>query len=174
MKHLLCLFLLALTSAAHATDALMLDVDGNAHVPGDVNAGDAVLSGSYYMAPNIVGQPNGAVYWESTPQAADVASLGVAGDSGSYFWFAWMNGFPTSGPLLGAAEWFRLYQADRTATFDLAGIRLAGWTNLREISTPSAPPADTARLFARDNGSGKTQLCVIFPTGAVQVLATQP
>lgn len=39
---------------------------------------------------------------------------------------------------------------------------------------PSAPSADRGRLYFRDNGSGKTQLCVRFNTGAVQVVATQP
>jgi hypothetical protein len=39
---------------------------------------------------------------------------------------------------------------------------------------PAAPAADKARLFVRDNGAGKTQLCVRFATGAVVVLATQP
>jgi hypothetical protein len=44
---------------------------------------------------------------------------------------------------------------------------------LVEISTPSAPSSNHARLFVRDNGSGKTQLCVRFATGAVKVLATE-
>jgi hypothetical protein len=44
---------------------------------------------------------------------------------------------------------------------------------LVEIGTPSAPSANHARLFVRDNGAGKTQLCVRFPSGAVKVLATQ-
>jgi hypothetical protein len=44
---------------------------------------------------------------------------------------------------------------------------------LAEITTPSAPPSNHARLFVRDNGSGKTQLCVRFHTGAVKVLATE-
>jgi hypothetical protein len=44
---------------------------------------------------------------------------------------------------------------------------------LIEISTPSAPSSNHARLFVRDNGSGKTQLCVRFPTGPVKVLATE-
>ena len=38
----------------------------------------------------------------------------------------------------------------------------------------SAGQAYTARLFCRDNGSGKSQLCVIFATGAIQVVATEP
>jgi hypothetical protein len=42
-----------------------------------------------------------------------------------------------------------------------------------EIPTPPAPPSNNARLFVRDNGAGKTQLCVRFHTGAVKVLATE-
>jgi hypothetical protein len=41
-------------------------------------------------------------------------------------------------------------------------------------SDPAAPAANDATLYARDNGAGKTQLCVRFPTGAVQVIATEP
>jgi hypothetical protein len=39
---------------------------------------------------------------------------------------------------------------------------------------PGAPTPGRARLFMRDNGSGKTQFCVRFSTGAVHVLATEP
>ena len=45
---------------------------------------------------------------------------------------------------------------------------------ITEQTAPSAPATNGARLFARDNGSGKTQLCVRFATGAIQVLATEP
>jgi hypothetical protein len=41
-------------------------------------------------------------------------------------------------------------------------------------SSPSAPAADRARLFVRDNGAGKTELVVRFPTGSSQVIATEP
>lgn len=41
-------------------------------------------------------------------------------------------------------------------------------------SDPSAPSANGARLFAKDNGAGKTQLCVRFNTGATQCFATEP
>jgi hypothetical protein len=43
-----------------------------------------------------------------------------------------------------------------------------------EISDPAAPSANNGVLYFRDNGSGKTQLVVRFPTGAVQVVATEP
>jgi hypothetical protein len=49
-----------------------------------------------------------------------------------------------------------------------------GYTDITEISSFPTPPANTARLFAKDNGSGKTQLAVLFSTGAVQVIATEP
>lgn len=49
-----------------------------------------------------------------------------------------------------------------------------GYHYMVERSDPSAPPADAALLYARDNGSGKTQLVVRFNTGAVQVIATEP
>lgn len=41
------------------------------------------------------------------------------------------------------------------------------------MTAPATPAADKARIFARDNGSGKTQVCVILPDGVVTVLATQ-
>jgi hypothetical protein len=43
-----------------------------------------------------------------------------------------------------------------------------------ERADPAAPAANQAVVYARDNGSGKTQLCVRFNTGAVQVLSTEP
>lgn len=44
---------------------------------------------------------------------------------------------------------------------------------LPEMTAPSGV-ANTGLLFCRDNGAGKTQLCVIFGSGAVQVVATEP
>lgn len=43
-----------------------------------------------------------------------------------------------------------------------------------EIADPAAPGADKGRLYFKDNGSAKTQLVVRFPTGAIQVIATEP
>jgi hypothetical protein len=46
---------------------------------------------------------------------------------------------------------------------------------LQELAaTPSQPVANRARLFTRDNGSGKTQLCILWPGNAVTVLSTEP
>jgi hypothetical protein len=46
------------------------------------------------------------------------------------------------------------------------------YLELSEQSNPSAPSANHARLFVRDNGSGHTQLCVRFHNGVIRVLAT--
>jgi hypothetical protein len=44
---------------------------------------------------------------------------------------------------------------------------------LTEISTPATPVANRARLFIKDNGLGKTQVCVKFANGTVKILATE-
>jgi len=61
---------------------------------------------------------------------------------------------------------------------DLTGGDLAAlhtkFIELDEISAPANPSGNKARIYTRDNGAGKTQAVVQFPTGAVQVLATEP
>ena len=44
---------------------------------------------------------------------------------------------------------------------------------LTEMSAPGVAPANGARLYVKDNGSGKTQLVVIFQSGSEIVLATE-
>lgn len=50
----------------------------------------------------------------------------------------------------------------------------SSYLDFSEISDPDAPGSNTARIYARDNGSGKTQICVRFPTGSSVVIATEP
>jgi hypothetical protein len=65
--------------------------------------------------------------------------------------------------------------AVRAATVDTSGnFTFATYLELNEMSAPGSGSANTARLYAADNGSGKTQLIVVFSSGAAQVLATQP
>lgn len=50
-----------------------------------------------------------------------------------------------------------------------------GALQMMEMSAPSAGTSGSARVFCRDSGtSGKSQLCVQFGSGALQVLATEP
>jgi len=48
-----------------------------------------------------------------------------------------------------------------------------GWLELEERTAPSGS-SNHSRLYAKDNGSGKTQLVVIFGSGVEQVIATEP
>lgn len=50
----------------------------------------------------------------------------------------------------------------------------AGYAELNEMTAPANAAANKCRLFAEDNGAGKTRLVVIFPSGAAQVIATEP
>ena len=49
-----------------------------------------------------------------------------------------------------------------------------GYHEMIEMTAPSAPSADTVRIYAEDNGSGKTRLMAVFPTGAAQQIAIEP
>lgn len=53
-------------------------------------------------------------------------------------------------------------------------IALSGFIGGAEQTAPSAPASDGYRIFAQDNGAGKTQLMVLFASGAAQQLAVQP
>lgn len=44
----------------------------------------------------------------------------------------------------------------------------------REQTAPSAPSTNRVRIYAEDNGSGKTRLMALFPTGAAQQIAIEP
>lgn len=52
-------------------------------------------------------------------------------------------------------------------------VKVEGYLDIEEIAAPAAPGTDVARLFVRDNGAGKTQLCIRFGSGSVQVIAAQ-
>lgn len=59
-------------------------------------------------------------------------------------------------------------------TLRVRRFKMGEYVELSEMTAPAAPAANTVRLFCRDNGSGKTQLCAQFPTGAIQAVATEP
>ncbi len=50
----------------------------------------------------------------------------------------------------------------------------ANYIELLERNDPAAPSTNRGLLYVRDNGSGKSQLVCRFPTGAIQVIVTEP
>ena len=139
-------------------------IGGGAAVKGVATSGRAVMG---------VAGSNGSGIWGSSPDHNGVHGLtddgiGVLGEArgtgtGVY-------AFAQHGPALEAFAFFTY-----CALFNQS-ILLYGFQDMwgANPSTPDAPQEGMARLFSRDDGTGKTQLCVRFPTGAVQVLATEP
>jgi hypothetical protein len=60
------------------------------------------------------------------------------------------------------------------AGYFAGSVYTSRYVDVQKSTTPAAPEINQARLFVRDDGTGKSQLCVVFTTGAVQVIATQP
>ena len=48
-----------------------------------------------------------------------------------------------------------------------------GYTDIKRMTEPPAPDANTARLYVEDDGSGRMRLMVKFPTGAAQQVAVE-
>lgn len=109
-----------------------------------------------------------AVVFRITSAGAVLSTQNVTGYSGTATQAVIGNMFGFAGVGFGSSTDTLLYRS-------AAGIvSVANAFEFSEMTAPSAPAANKVRLFSRDNGSGKTQLCAIFPTGAVQVLATEP
>jgi hypothetical protein len=63
---------------------------------------------------------------------------------------------------------------DNTHQLQLTGaMAQTSYTQFAETAKPAPAPANTVRLYAKDDGTGKTQLCAMFATGE-QCFVTQP
>jgi hypothetical protein len=79
---------------------------------------------------------------------------GIYGDSGTSNWAAQLKGRVV---IEAPDPYVQLAEFDPGAT-----------------TAPTSAPSQAVRLFAKDNGSGKVQLCAIFPSGSAVVIATEP
>lgn len=55
-----------------------------------------------------------------------------------------------------------------------SSLTVGGALDFLEIGTTPTAQTDRVILYAKDNGSGKTQLMALFPTGAAQQVAIEP
>jgi len=83
---------------------------------------------------------------------------------------SWVDAFnteasPTSAFTWGASAVVKLFNPTSTA---------GAAQEFVEMTAPSAPSANAVRLYAGDNGSGKTRLMALFPSGAAQQIAIEP
>ncbi len=77
---------------------------------------------------------------------------------------------------IGSHTWAEWVEIDGfNGTFAIKKpLLLSSYIQGDAIAAPAAPAASKGRSFFRLNGGGKMEFCVIFPTGAVQVVATEP
>jgi hypothetical protein len=102
-------------------------------------------------------------------QATD-ATLGIGYSSGSGTWeFAASY---ASGGAFHPMSWI-VYGAE-AMRLSSTGLAVTGVIEGAEQTAPAAPAANGYRIYAEDNGAGKTRLMVKFATGAAQQLALEP
>jgi hypothetical protein len=136
------------------------------------------------------------IYAESTSGRAVV---GMAGSQGTGLWgsspdhigvFATTNtGIAVNGRAVGRDSVALFGDARGTNAFAVLGfgpshfdgdvtvngrLFVTNAVTFEQTAAPQAPRAGEVRLFAKQNGWGKTQICVQYPSGAVQTLATEP
>jgi len=101
-----------------------------------------------------------------------VASPGGELDVGSVL--SGVTPAPTRTSLPAGARTVRDIHIQELRTRVTATVPRTRFTALEEIGDPDAPETNYARLYVKDNGSGKTNLVVRFATGAVQSVALEP
>ena len=99
------------------------------------------------------------------------AVMATAGSDGTAVWAYSPDHFGISVECPGGIA---LDAAGATAASFNGNMLLVGHQDIYPSADLIAPMAPLARLFVRDGGGGKLELCVRFQTGAVQVIATQP
>ena len=134
-------------------------------------------SGNVWQAEFAAADPTatrGTIGGALTPGNSASLSFTVDPAINAFFTFASMV-VPSNDLFIGNDSAIRLFDAAGNLLISsIDQLARQSWDNGSEVADPANTPANTAKLFVRDNGSGKTQLCVIFPTGAVQTIATEP
>lgn len=122
------------------------------------------------------------VLTSASGSSSGVQTLSFEGSAGQLFS---VSDVLNSGTIFGVNDisGLPLLEVDATGLISLArfgtGINAHRAVNaleglvLTEISTPPTPAANSCRIYAKDNGSGKTQLVVLMPDGVETVLVTQ-
>jgi hypothetical protein len=82
--------------------------------------------------------------------------------------YMWLNNNTDPTIYFGASS-------DASISRTAAGIlALSGVFEFTERTAPSAPASNKVRLYAEDNGAGKTRLMALFNSGAAQQVAIEP
>lgn len=108
-----------------------------------------------------------------------ILTASVDGEAGTRTWLEPTRvGFGSGAT--GAPDVIFARSAGQAQITGSAGIWLAptagtGYLGLnKQNPVPGSAAANTGRLFLQDNGAGKMQLVIKFPTGVAQIIATEP
>jgi|GEM_PF-7087357 len=145
--------------------ALMVDPSGMIHLNGSTGSGN----GAFFRRSDV-----DMLMIHKTTTGEGIIGIGSAGYSHGVniranAHLAWTQDTPASSrdiTLMRVAAGV----LGLTASASTVGATL----EMREQTAPSAPGADNVRIYAVDNGGGKTQLMALFATGAAQQIAIQP
>lgn len=113
--------------------------------------------------------------------SAAAPTLSFAADRDTGFWSSTVNTIVAN--TAGVARWdWRsdgMYVPNSADTYDVGivgneirNLSFGGWIGGTRVATPAAPAALTGRTFFRAGAGGETELVVIWPSGAISILAT--
>jgi hypothetical protein len=145
---------------------------------GPVKIGDT--SGAMITNPSVVLElaPNTQPQTLLLSRSDDSGEAGMTTEDAMFFYntdhpHAWpFRGYDTAG-----GGWRSFVMDDGAGNVVVTGGSASGYLDLGEFDTtndPGTPASGRGRLYLRDNGSGKVQLAVLFPSGAAQAIATEP
>jgi len=144
---------------------LVLDPDGTVKVnSGNLNLQSGTGGGEYLRLNPAGGRP---VFIGSTSVGANLYVYSVSNDGKALQ----VNVDTNSNDFFGPAGNAFSFQIN---SVDFLRILTGGALEIPEITAPANAPTDKARIYAEDNGAGKTRLVVKFPSGSAQVIATEP
>ncbi len=151
-----------------ANPMFTVDKDGavvmvQAVVLGKVGENDASLDGNTALT-----TIPGALFWDDDDATNSYVQLEPATHAGDSKAYAILRSGATAG-----AAYAQLFSP---GGFILYGATSAdgAFFDVREMTAPAAPIGNWVRIFAQDNGAGKTQLMALFSSGAAQQIAIQP
>lgn len=128
--------------------------DGSAGAPGVSFVGSASIG---------IGRVGGSLFFnDDTLRFAGAAILNFGG----YGAVNWYTG--------GAYASIGVKLTPSLAMLSLEGASAGAALQLIEQTAPSAGATNSVRVYAEDNGAGKTRLMAIFATGAAQQIAIEP
>jgi hypothetical protein len=171
-----------LNRASSTATTLQTKTSAPAYLVNQLGAGAAVkgVSTSGRAIMGVAGS-QGTGVWAYSPDHSSVSAIcpgsegaAVSADSENGIGVLAYGG--TSGVTALTDVGVALRAVGETAAAEFIGpVVFVGWQDVQlHQEAPPAPPGSFVRLFARDTGPGKSELCVRFGTGEVIVIATQP